>query len=386
MAEEFIVTLVSNVNTLGVYEDNTRANFRTPLSRSLDLTGGKWEVALGEIYIPNYIANITPGMAVFDLSKVTDGTRIQDAANYVRKELGMNEFYNEKGVLEKVEMSTLNGDDFVDGSEEDADDDVFGAANLEDEILPHSDLEMNLEMEDEIETSKIKEVRERWFLADRDKVIVNVSEELEDKIFEEGKDGWLDGSLWRRKISIPSGTYGPNEFAAKFNEIVSTGRRPFGSRLDYLNHEKKFRFSVEAGESIRLKGIDVCKEMMGFGYNQNRKALAINIHETEISFYTLENPAYFGHDTEVAIVSCNVVKDSVIGADKAQYLRTADISDRNFHKGDLIHRVYNDSMYFPCKSASWPVVEINLRTLSGRDVDIIQGTTTVVLRFRKRQE
>ena len=58
----FYIYLPSNVNTKNQYPNNTTSNFITPLADPLVLDTENWEVALAEIFFPNYNYNVTETM------------------------------------------------------------------------------------------------------------------------------------------------------------------------------------------------------------------------------------------------------------------------------------------------------------------------------------
>lgn len=63
-SKTIMMTLPSDVETDGRYEDNIPSKFTVPLCSSFDVNSGeRWEVALSEVTIPNTIHNVTGEMA-----------------------------------------------------------------------------------------------------------------------------------------------------------------------------------------------------------------------------------------------------------------------------------------------------------------------------------
>jgi hypothetical protein len=110
--DNFTVTLVSNIDTQGAYDDiNRRSSFITPFEVPFDLTEG-WEVCVKDVYIPNYIDNVGKWEALFEIAGPVHSSLYSTISliNAVRARLGMKklDFLHIKDYIGRGEDIRLN--------------------------------------------------------------------------------------------------------------------------------------------------------------------------------------------------------------------------------------------------------------------------------------
>ena len=205
---------------------------------------------------------------------------------------------------------------------------------------------------------------------------------LHDTLFGDVRSRWMELMTERTECSVPPGTYTPSGFASTVNTEILKTNPNFRSRLEFIEDQRRFIMKLAPGESVRFRG-EVVREMMGVDNVADGAGVFINSHSLVPRQQIFRYPAYFAHDTEVAVVYTNLVQPSRMGTSMANYIRTVDISDRATNRADIIHRIFNDQYFVPCTRTLHHVIIIELRTLRGRPLPITRGTTTVVLHFKR---
>ena len=94
-----MVTLMSNVDTGTKYSgENTRSNFTTHIDAHLEL-GERDEVRLAEIFIPNFIHNITRDTGRFKITFPKRGVPVRTAINIMRWRFQLDSYYGDRNQL-----------------------------------------------------------------------------------------------------------------------------------------------------------------------------------------------------------------------------------------------------------------------------------------------
>jgi len=203
---------------------------------------------------------------------------------------------------------------------------------------------------------------------------------LNEALFE-NKFAEIENNCEIAKVTLPVGYYTASRFARKFNSKMSAEWGEWESRLSYSGENNRMCLKVGIGEVVQVEN-EALKEMLGIEKMEGVPSIVFNDNVDMVKEVEFLYSPNFSHDNQMVVVYCSIVDPSVLGGQELKYIRTVDISNREYRRGEIIHANFNDNQYFMCSKTMFPAIEIQLRTLTGRLLSIGTGNTAIVLDIR----
>ena len=327
----FYVFLPSNVDTKGSFS-NTLSKYHVPLASPLEMRDGTYEVALVEIFLPNYVYNVISPMHNTLGCGFSGPGRAPYFANLELREgrYSAQEFV--RAVNDRMKKAYFRGGDVTD---------VGAAAAAAAAARPV------------VSNTRSKQHRMRRSSA---------------------------GDLVRDAVLSAGETAKAGIVAVGTGRSGQTNASAFRGRLSYNSVSKTISVYLKPGEWVDFPTPRL-RDLMGFRATDG--GIIRNNEGARGRSYELPTPANFSFFTQQMFVYTNIVAYAQVGNIYAPIIRIVDLDVKSKDEKGVIHRSYQRPQYFKVSGTRIMEIEIQLCDGLGEPIIFRSGTVMLVFHFRK---